>query len=65
MMAAAHSDSPAFKLKEHAELRDNGYVRLNTKKYGGMLPMATWFDRPCPQRAVSSSGRTVSLRRSW
>ena len=25
MMAAAHSDSPAFKLKENAELRDNGY----------------------------------------
>ena len=23
MMAAAHSDSPTFKLKEHAELRDN------------------------------------------
>ena len=45
MMAAAHSDSPAFKLKEHAELRSNGYVRLNTEKYGGML-MATWFDRP-------------------
>ena len=45
MMAAAHSDSPTFKLKEHAELRSNGYVRLNTEKYGGML-MATWFDRP-------------------
>ena len=45
MMAAAHSDSPAFKLKENAELRDNGYIRLNTEKYGGML-MATWFDRP-------------------
>ena len=45
MMAAAHSDSPTFKLKEHAELRDNGYIRLNTEKYGGML-MATWFDRP-------------------
>ena len=51
MMAAAHSDSPAFKLKEHAELRDNGYVRLNTEKYGGML-MATWFDRP-----LSAAGR--------
>ena len=45
MMAAAHSDSPTFKLKEHAELRDNGYVRLSTEKYGGML-MSTWFDRP-------------------
>ena len=45
MMAAAHSDSPTFKLKEHAELRSNGYVRLHTEKYGGML-MSTWFDRP-------------------
>ena len=45
MMAAAYSDSPAFKSKENAELRDNGYIRLNTEKYGGML-MATWFDRP-------------------
>ena len=51
MLSAAHSDSPAFKLKEHAELRDNGYVRLNTEKYGGML-MATWFDRP-----LSAAGR--------
>ena len=53
MMAAAHSDSPAFKLKEHAELRSNGYVRLNTEKYGGML-MATWFDRP-----LSVAGRLI------
>ena len=45
MMAAAHSDSPAFKLKEHAELRSSGYIRLHTEKYGGML-MSTWFDRP-------------------
>ena len=45
MMAAAHSDSPSFKLKEHAELRSSGYIRLHTEKYGGML-MSTWFDRP-------------------
>ena len=45
MMAAAHSDSPAFKLKEHAELRSSGYIRLHTEKYGGML-MSSWFDRP-------------------
>ena len=45
MMAAAHSDSPTFKLKEHAELRSSGYIRLHTEKYGGML-MSTWFDRP-------------------
>lgn len=45
MMAAAHSDSPTFKLKENPEKPSDAYVQLNTEKYGGML-MATWFDRP-------------------
>ena len=45
-MAAAHSDSPCFKVKEKPELTvEDHYMRLNTEKYGGML-MATWFDRP-------------------
>ena len=57
MMAAAHSDSPTFKLKERAELRSSGYVRLHTEKYGGML-MSTWFDRP-----LSVAGR-LFVRRS-
>ena len=56
MMAAAHSDSPAFKLKEHAELRSSGYIRLHTEKYGGML-MSTWFDRP-----LSVAGRLFVRR---
>ena len=30
MMAAAHSDSPTFKLKERAELRSSGYGRLHS-----------------------------------
>lgn len=43
---AAHSDSPAFKLKENPELTKEGaYVALNTEKYGGMI-MSTWMDRP-------------------
>jgi len=52
---AAHSDSPAFKIKEQAELKpvDEQYVCLNTEKYGGML-MAPWFDRP-----LSVAGRIV------
>ena len=56
MMTAAHSDSPAFKLKEHAELRSSGYIRLHTEKYGGML-MSTWFDRP-----LSVAGRLFVRR---
>lgn len=64
MMAAAHSDSPAFKLKENAELRDNGYIRLNTEKYGGML-MATWFDRPLSVAGRLFVRETAPSRKSW
>lgn len=43
---AAHSDSPAFKLKECPELTKEGvYVSLNTEKYGGMI-LSSWLDRP-------------------
>lgn len=44
-IAAAHGDSPAFKLKEHFEDCGECYVRLNVEKYGGMI-MSTWLDRP-------------------
>ncbi|MBP5209858.1 MAG: M18 family aminopeptidase, partial [Clostridia bacterium] len=55
MIAAAHTDSPAFKIKENATLADPLYVRLSTEKYGGML-CASWMDRP-----LSIAGR-VTLR---
>ena len=43
---AAHSDSPAFKVKEFPEIEKEGvYVSINTEKYGGMI-MPTWLDRP-------------------
>ena len=43
---AAHSDSPAFKIKENPEIKKEGiYVSLNTEKYGGMI-LSTWMDRP-------------------
>lgn len=45
MLAAAHGDSPCFKIKENAELTDSVYVRFSTEKYGGML-CASWMDRP-------------------
>ena len=51
---AAHSDSPAFKVKENAELSVRGkYTQLNVERYGGML-FAPWFDRP-----LSLAGRVL------
>lgn len=55
MMAAAHCDSPCFKIKENTELDDGHYIRLSTEKYGGML-CASWMDRP-----LSIAGR-VTIR---
>lgn len=53
-VAASHSDSPTFKLKENAEIEVRGkYAQLNTEGYGGML-CATWFDRP-----LSIAGRVL------
>lgn len=55
-IAASHSDSPTFKLKEQPELTaECHYVRLNTEKYGGMI-LSTWMDRP-----LSVAGR-LALR---
>lgn len=54
MMAASHSDSPSFKLKEKNQIRiRDKYTSLNTEGYGGML-CATWFDRP-----LSVAGRVI------
>lgn len=53
-ITASHSDSPAFKLKEHAILEvAKKYAKLNTEGYGGML-CAPWFDRP-----LSLAGRVI------
>jgi len=54
LTGAAHLDSPCLKLKEHMELRADGYTRLDAEKYGGML-MATWLDRP-----LSVAGRLMA-----
>lgn len=53
MMTAAHCDSPAFKIKENAEIPDKYYVRLSVERYGGML-CSTWLDRP-----LSVAGRVA------
>lgn len=53
-IAASHSDSPSFKVKENAELIvRNQYTQLNTEGYGGML-CASWMDRP-----LSVAGRVI------
>ena len=50
-IAAAHCDSPTFKIKENPERRSEHYIMLNVEKYGGMI-YSTWFDR-----ALSIAGR--------
>lgn len=53
-IAASHTDSPTFKLKEKAELHVKGkYTILNTEGYGGMI-CSTWLDRP-----LSIAGRVL------
>lgn len=54
LIVAAHSDSPAFKLKNNYEvMMEKKYVKLNVEKYGGMI-YSTWLDRP-----LSVAGRVV------
>ena len=51
---AAHSDSPCFRIKPHAEIKsENGVIKLNTEVYGGPI-LYTWFDRP-----LSVAGRVI------
>lgn len=51
---SAHSDSPGFRIKPHAEMRcEGGVVKLNTEVYGGPI-LYTWFDRP-----LSIAGRVI------
>ncbi len=53
-IAASHSDSPAFKIKEGPEMAvENTYLKLNTERYGGMI-LYSWLDR-----ALSVAGRVV------
>lgn len=54
MIAAAHGESPSFKIKAVPELTDKNYVRLNVEAYGGMI-LSSWLDRP-----LSVSGRIVA-----
>ena len=54
MIAAGHSDSPTFKVRETAEgPAAGGCLRLSVEPYGGMV-MRSWLDRP-----LSVAGRVV------
>ena len=63
MIGSAHSDSPAFKVKENPEIVENGYVKINVEGYGGML-MAPWLDRPLSVagRVIVKSGNKLEVR---
>ncbi len=51
---SAHSDSPGFRIKPHAEIAAaGGVLKLNTEVYGGPI-LYTWFDRP-----LSIAGRVI------
>lgn len=57
-IAASHSDSPAFKIKEAPEMTaEEHYVKLNTEKYGSMI-LSSWLDRP-----LSIAGRVAVKER--
>ncbi len=59
MIAAAHSDSPTFKIKEiHDREVAGSYTRINVERYGGML-CSTWFDRP-----LSAAGKVTVAENS-
>lgn len=66
---AAHSDSPALKVKENPEIdREGVYVSVNIELYGGMT-LSTWFDRPltiagrvCVEEAGEIVTKTVRLK---
>lgn len=58
-MAAAHSDSPCFKVKEQPEMEvEKAYTKLNVEPYGGLV-YSSWLDRP-----LSVAGRIVTKQGS-
>ena len=52
LISAAHTDRPAFKLKENGEI-EGMYPRLAVERYGGQI-LAPWLDRP-----LSIAGRVL------
>ncbi|MFP4698177.1 MAG: M18 family aminopeptidase [Eubacteriales bacterium] len=52
---SAHTDQPCFRIKPSTEMREEGYLKINTEVYGGPI-LNTWLDRP-----LSIAGK-VALR---
>ena len=52
-IAAAHTDFPGLRVKQHAEMIRGNYGQLNVEVYGGAI-LNTWLDRP-----LSASGRVA------
>lgn len=64
LIIAAHTDFPAFKLKENPDMAvEQKYSCFNVEKYGGMI-YSTWFDRPLSiaGRVALSKGRGIEVR---
>lgn len=54
-IAAAHSDSPCFKLKECPDIEvEKTYTKLNVEPYGGVV-YSSWLDRP-----LAVAGRIIT-----
>ena len=52
-LVGAHTDSPALKVRPHADVRRAGYRLVGVEPYGGVL-LHTWFDRD-----LTLAGRVV------
>ncbi len=52
-IAAAHTDSPTFKIKPNPILKKGNLLMLNVEPYGGLI-YSTWVDRP-----LSFAGRVI------
>ena len=64
LFSASHSDAPTFRVKENAVMAGpDGYLRLNTEGYGGML-CAPWLDRPLTVagRVLVQGGGAIETR---
>lgn len=57
-IVAAHGDSPSFQLKPNYEFLENGYLKVNTDKYGGRINYS-WLDRP-----LSIAGRVITKQKN-
>ncbi len=68
-ITAAHTDTPAFRIKPVPEKLCAGYTGLQTERYGGMIH-STWLDRPLSvagrvlvRTARGIEGRLVNIER--